>query len=58
MSQQILLAVGWFGLALICMLLLSALSRSGSLETEARALTLLKEWLSPKQRACYIMRGS
>ena len=45
------------------MLLLSALSlvvaRSGScarafrFETEARALTLLKEWLSPKQRACY-----
>ena len=53
MSQQILLAVGWFGLALICMLLLSALSRSGSFESEARALTLLKEWLSPKQRACY-----
>jgi hypothetical protein len=63
-SQQILLAVGTFGLALICMLLLSALSRSGSFETvalgrsgafetEARALTLLKEWLSPKQRACY-----
>ena len=61
-SQQILLAA--FGLALICMLLLSALSRPGSFatvalgrpgafESEARALTLLKEWLSPKQRACY-----
>jgi hypothetical protein len=55
--------VGCFGLALIGMLLLSALSlvaaRSGSyankfpFESDARALTLLKEWLSPKQRACY-----
>jgi hypothetical protein len=62
-TQQILLSVGWFGLALTSMLLLSALSlvvaRSGSCsrsfryETEARGLTLLKGWLSPKQRACY-----
>jgi hypothetical protein len=58
-SQQLLP----IGLALIGALLLSTLSlvgtRSGffakafGLETEARALTLLKEWLSPKQRDCY-----
>ena len=51
-------AVGSCGLAL----LLSALSlvvRSDSCtaafrsETKVRALTLLKEWLSPEQRACY-----
>ena len=63
MSQHILLGIGSFGLALIGSLLLSALSAgeapSGScakpfrLETEARSLTLLKEWLSPEQRACY-----
>jgi hypothetical protein len=62
-SQQILLAVGSFGLAFIVALLLWALSlvgtRSGSFakafgfETDVRALTLLKEWLSPNQRACY-----
>jgi hypothetical protein len=53
-SQHILLVVvGSFGLALTGTLLLLALSQSGSFETEARALTLLKEWLSPKQRACY-----
>jgi hypothetical protein len=50
-------------MALVGTLLLSALSlvvaRSGTsartfrYETEARALTLLKEWLSPKQLACY-----
>ena len=53
-----MLGLGSFGLAL----LLSALSlvvRSGSCtaafrsETKVRALTLLKEWLSPEQRACY-----
>jgi hypothetical protein len=57
-SQQIVLGLGSFGLAL----LLSALSlvvRSDSCtaafrsETKVRALTLLKEWLSPEQRACY-----
>ena len=63
MTQQIVLAICSFALALLGTLLLSALSlvvaRSGScartfrFETEARALTLLKEWLSPKQRACY-----
>jgi hypothetical protein len=62
-SQQIALGIGAFAMALLGTLLLSALSlvvtRSGSgartfrYETEARALTLLKEWLSPKQRACY-----
>lgn len=63
MSQQIVLATVSFAMALVGTLLLSALSlvvaRSGSSarafrhETEARALTLLKEWLSPKQLACY-----
>lgn len=63
MTQQIVLALGSFAMALIGTLLLSALSvvvaRSGSgaraihLETELRALTLLREWLSPRQRACY-----
>jgi len=58
-----MLAIGSFGMALVGTLLLSALSlvvaRSGSsartyrYEIEARALTLLKEWLSPKQLACY-----
>ena len=62
-TQQIVLAIGSFVLALPGTLLLSALSlvvaRSGSCyrsfrsETEVRALTLLKGWLSPKQRACY-----
>jgi hypothetical protein len=62
-SQQFLMSVGWFGLALVSMLLLSAISlvaaRSGScankfrFESETRALALLKEWLSPNQRACY-----
>ena len=56
MSQQILLSVGSFGLALIGMLLLSALllvvAWSGSF-ARARALSLLEEWLSPEQRACY-----
>ena len=63
MTQQIVLAVGSFALALFGTVLLAALSlvvaRSGSCsrsfryETEARGLTLLKGWLSPKQRACY-----
>jgi hypothetical protein len=62
-TQQIVLAIGSFVLALLGTLLLSAITlvvaRSGSgnrsfrFETEARALTLLKGWLSPKQRACY-----
>ena len=62
-GQQLLMSVGWFGLALISMLLVAAISlvaaRSGSrankfrFESEAKALKLLKEWLSPKQRACY-----
>jgi hypothetical protein len=62
-TQQIVLAICSFILALLGTLLLSVLSlavaRSGSssrsfrFETEARALTLLKSWLSPKQRACY-----
>jgi hypothetical protein len=49
-------AVGSFGLALLGTLLLSALLpvvRSGFSETRGRALTLLKQWLSPEQRACY-----
>ena len=63
MTQQILLAICSFAMALVGTLLLSALSlvvaRSGSrsaayrYEIEARALTLLKEWLSPKQRTSY-----
>lgn len=63
MTQQIVLAICSFILALLGTLLLSALSlvvaRSGScsrsfrFETEARALALLRGWLSPKQRACY-----
>ncbi|MEH2532928.1 hypothetical protein V1277_000688 [Bradyrhizobium sp. AZCC 1588] len=63
MTQQIVLAICSFVLALLGTVLLSALSlavaRSGScsksfrFETEARALTLLKDWLSPKQRASY-----
>jgi hypothetical protein len=62
-TQQIVLAIGAFTMALTGTLLLSALSvvvaRSGScakafrFETEARALTLLNGWLSPGQRACY-----
>jgi len=62
-SQQLVLAIGSFVLALLGTLLLSALSlvaaRSGACsrtfryEIEARALTLLKGWLSPKQRASY-----
>jgi hypothetical protein len=57
-SEQILRAVGSCGLALLlCALLLVV--RSGSYatafrsETKVRALTLLGEWLSPEQRACY-----
>jgi hypothetical protein len=57
-SEQILRAVGSCGLALLlCALLLVV--RSGSYatafrsETKVRALTLLVEWLSPEQRACY-----
>lgn len=63
MTQQIALAICSFVLALLGTMLLSVLTlvvaRSGAgnrtyrFETEARALTLLKEWLSPKQRACY-----
>ena len=63
MTQQVVLAICSFILALLGTVLLSALSlvvaRSGScsrsfrLETEARALALLRGWLSPKQRASY-----
>ena len=63
MTQQIVLAISSFTMALIGTLLLSALSvvvtRSASFagafhfEAEARALTLLKGWLSPGQRICY-----
>lgn len=63
MTEQVILALCSFAMALLGTLLLSALSlvvaRSSSstrkfrAETEARALTLLKEWLSPVQRACY-----
>jgi hypothetical protein len=58
-SQQILLAVGLCGLALLLSALSLVVARSGSgatashFETKVRALTLLKEWLSPEQRACY-----
>jgi hypothetical protein len=62
-TQQIALAICSFILALLGTLLLSALSlvvarssssnRSFRFETEARALALLKSWLSPKQRASY-----
>ena len=63
MTQQIALAICSFILALLGTVLLSALSlvvarsssssRSFRFETEARAQTLLKSWLSPKQRASY-----
>jgi hypothetical protein len=62
-TQQIALAICSFILALLGTVLLSALSlvvarsssssRSFRFETEARAQTLLKSWLSPKQRASY-----
>ena len=56
MNQQIVLSVGSFGLAVIGMLLfwavLLVVARSGSF-ARARALSLLEEWLSPEQRACY-----
>jgi hypothetical protein len=57
-SQTILLGLGSFGLALL-LSTLTLVVRSGSCtaafpsETKVRALTLLKEWLSPEQRACY-----
>jgi hypothetical protein len=60
--MQQALALGSYCLALICLavigtLLLSALVsvavRPGFLLARARALTLLEEWLSPEQRACY-----
>ncbi len=63
MYQQVVLAISAFSLALVGTLVLAAITliaaRYGSAaetfrhETETRALTLLKEWLSPKQRACY-----
>ena len=63
MAQQIVIAISSLVMALLGTLLLSALSlvvaRSSSgdrkfrAEIDARALTLLKEWLSPMQRACY-----
>ena len=59
MSEQILHAVGSCGLALLLWALSLVVARSGSLptafrfETKTRALTLLKQWLSPEQRACY-----
>ena len=63
MTQQIALAICSFILALLGTVLLSALSlvvarssagsRSFRYETEARALALLRGWLSPKQRASY-----
>lgn len=63
MTEQVILALCSFAMALLGTLLLSAVSlvvaRSSSstrkfrAETETRALTLLKEWLSPVQRACY-----
>jgi len=49
---QHFVAIFSFALALLGMLLLSALSLVGT-PSDSRALTLLKEWLSPKQRACY-----
>ena len=61
MIQQAL-ALGSYCLALICLamvgtLLLSAVVsvvvRPGRFVARARALTLLEEWLSPEQRACY-----
>jgi hypothetical protein len=58
-SQQILLGVGLCGLALLLSALSLVVARSDScattfhFETKVRALTLLKEWLSPEQRACY-----
>ena len=59
MSEQILHAVGSCGLALLLWALSLVVARSGPLptafrfETKTRALTLLKQWLSPEQRACY-----
>jgi hypothetical protein len=58
-SEQILHAVSSGGLVLL-LWALSLVARSGRpfptafrCETKTRALTLLKEWLSPEQRACY-----
>ena len=56
--EQILHAVGWCGLALLLWALLLAVMPSASRsETNVRALTLLKEWLTPEQRACYERLG-
>jgi hypothetical protein len=57
-SGQILHAVGSCGLALLLWALLLVVLPSGSRsETNVRALTLLKEWLSPEQRASYERLG-
>jgi hypothetical protein len=59
-QQALVLGLDWLaliGLALIGTLLLwtlvSVVVRPGYFLARARALTLLKEWLSPEQRACY-----
>ncbi len=58
MSEQIVHTVGWCGLALLLWALLLIVMPSGSRsETNVRALTLLKKWLSPEQRACYERLG-
>ena len=56
MSEQILSAVGS---ALLLWAILLVVMRTGPRsETNVRALTLLKEWLSPEQRTCYERLGS
>jgi hypothetical protein len=56
-SEQILHAVGSCGLALLLYALLFVVLGSYDTtfrsKTKVRALTLLGEWLSPEQRACY-----
>ena len=59
MSEQILHAVSFCGLVLLLWALSLMVARSGPspiafrCETKTRALILLKQWLSPEQRACY-----
>ena len=57
MSEQILHAVGSCGLALLLWALLLVVMPGSRSETNVRALTLLKEWLSPEQRTCYERLG-
>ena len=59
MSEQVLHAVGSFGLAVLLLALSLIVAPSGPWatafrsEANAQAQRLLNEWLSPEQRACY-----